>query len=54
MLAIRNLKRNRLRTALTIMGVVLAVLSIILLASIGNGLLTTGGRFLTRAAYTSG
>lgn len=50
MLAIRNLKRNRLRTALTIMGVALAVMSIILLASIGNGLLKTGGKILDQSS----
>src|SRR3972149_3466540 len=46
MLAIRNMMRNKLRTILTSMGVALAVLSIILLASIGNGLLTTGDKIL--------
>lgn len=46
MLALKNLVKNKLRTCFTILGVALAVLSIILLASIGNGLLTTGGRLL--------
>lgn len=50
MLAIRNLARNKLRTTLTINGVALAVLSIILLASIGNGLLTTGGKILDQSS----
>jgi putative ABC transport system permease protein len=49
MLAIRNLKRNKLRTALTILGIAFAVLSIILLASIGNGLITTGGKILDQS-----
>lgn len=46
MLALKNLVKNKLRTCFTILGVALAVLSIILLSSIGNGLLTTGGRLL--------
>ncbi len=50
MLAIRNLTRNKLRTTLTIMGVALSVISIILLASIGNGLLTTGGKILEQSS----
>jgi putative ABC transport system permease protein len=50
MLAIRNLARNKLRTILTSLGVALAVLSIILLASIGNGLLTTGGKTLEQSS----
>ncbi len=50
MLAIRNLTRNKLRTGLTMLGVALAVLSIILLASIGNGLLTTGGKILDQSS----
>jgi putative ABC transport system permease protein len=50
MLAIRNLARNKLRTTLTIMGVALAVISIILLASIGNGLLTIGGKILEQSS----
>lgn len=50
MLAIRNLARNKLRTTLTIMGVALSVISIILLASIGNGLLTTGGKILDQSS----
>lgn len=49
MLAIRNLTRNKLRTGLTMLGVTLAVLSIILLASIGNGLITTGDRLLEQS-----
>lgn len=49
MLAIRNLTRNKLRTSLTMLGVALAVISIILLASIGNGLLTTGGKILDQS-----
>lgn len=50
MLAIRNLARNKLRTSLTMLGVALAVISIILLASIGNGLLTTGGKILEQSS----
>lgn len=50
MLAIRNLTRNKIRTTLTILGVALAVISIILLASIGNGLLTTGGKILEQSS----
>ncbi|MGB8217130.1 MAG: ABC transporter permease [Candidatus Methanoperedens sp.] len=50
MLAIRNLARNKLRTTLSIMGVALSVISIILLASIGNGLLTTGGKILDQSS----
>ncbi len=49
MLAIRNLKKNKLRTCLAVMGVAFAVLSIILLASVGNGLLTTGGNILDQS-----
>lgn len=49
MLAIRNLARNKLRTSLTMLGVALAVISIILLASIGNGLLSTGDRLLEQS-----
>ncbi len=50
MLAIRNLARYKLRTILTIIGVALSVISIILLASIGNGLLTTGGKILDQSS----
>ncbi len=50
MLAIKNLKRNKIRTILTILGVAFAVISIILLASIGNGLLTTGGKILEQSS----
>ena len=50
MLAINNLLRNKLRTSLTITGVALAVLSIILLASIGNGLVTTGNKILDKSS----
>lgn len=50
MLAIKNLARYKLRTILTIMGVALSVISIILLASIGNGLLTTGGKILDQSS----
>lgn len=50
MLAIRNMARNKLRTTLTILGVALAVISIIILGSIGNGLLTTGGKILEQSS----
>ncbi len=50
MLAIRNMARNKLRTILTILGVALAVISIIILGSIGNGLLTTGGKILEQSS----
>lgn len=49
MLAIKNMVRKRFRTFLTILGVALGVLSIILLASIGNGLLTSGGKLLEQS-----
>ncbi|MCX9073939.1 MAG: ABC transporter permease, partial [Candidatus Methanoperedens sp.] len=50
MLAIKNLVKNKFRTVLTILGIALAVLSIILLASTGNGLFTTGGRLLEQSS----
>lgn len=50
MLAIRNLATNRLRTTLTVAGVALSVISIILLASLGNGLLTAGGKILEQSS----
>ncbi len=50
MIAIRNITRNKLRTILTSLGVALAVLSIVLFASIGNGLLTTGGKTLEQSS----
>jgi putative ABC transport system permease protein len=49
MLAIRNLEKKKFRTFLTIMGIALGVISIILLASIGNGLLSTGGKLLEQS-----
>jgi putative ABC transport system permease protein len=49
MLAIKNLTKKKLRTLLTMQGVALGVLSIILLASIGNGLLATGGKLLEQS-----
>jgi putative ABC transport system permease protein len=49
MLAIRNLEKKKFRTFLTMMGIALGVISIILLASIGNGLLSTGGKLLEQS-----
>lgn len=51
MLAVRNLANNKLRTILTILGISLAVLSIILIASIGNGLLTTGNKLMDKNTF---
>ena len=42
MLALKNIKKNRVRTILNIAAVTIAVLSVILLASLGSGLVTTG------------
>ena len=49
MLAIKNLSKKKLRTFFTMLGVALGVVSLILLASIGNGLLTTGGKLLEQS-----
>jgi putative ABC transport system permease protein len=49
MLAIRNLSKKKLRTFFTMLGVALGIVSLILLASIGNGLLTTGGKLLEQS-----
>ncbi len=50
MLAIRNLSKNKIRTILTVLGVALSVVSIVMLASLGNGLLTTGDRLLDQSS----
>ncbi len=42
MLALKNIMKNRVRTSLNIAAVTIAVLSVILLASLGSGLVTTG------------
>ncbi|MCL7415731.1 MAG: hypothetical protein M8349_06695 [ANME-2 cluster archaeon] len=42
MLALKNLIKNRVRTTLNIAAVTIAVLSVILLASLGSGLVSTG------------
>lgn len=49
MLAIKNLSKKKLRTFFTMLGVALGVVSLIMLASIGNGLLTTGGKLLEQS-----
>ncbi|MFZ3167756.1 MAG: ABC transporter permease [Candidatus Methanoperedens sp.] len=49
MLAIRNLAKKKLRTFFTMLGVALGIVSLILLASIGNGLLSTGGKLLEQS-----
>jgi putative ABC transport system permease protein len=49
MLALRNLAKNKLRTFFTMLGVALGIVSLILLASIGNGLLSTGGKLLEQS-----
>jgi putative ABC transport system permease protein len=46
MLAIRNLFRNKLRTLLNIIGVTLAIISLVILISLGSGLLDTGEQVL--------
>ena len=46
MLAIKNLFRNKLRTLLNIIGVTLAIVSLIILTSLGSGLLDTGEQVL--------
>jgi putative ABC transport system permease protein len=42
MLALKHIMKNRVRTSLNIAAVTIAVLSVILLASLGSGLVTTG------------
>lgn len=42
MLALKNIMKNRVRTSLNIAAVTVAVLSVILLASLGSGLVATG------------
>jgi putative ABC transport system permease protein len=49
MLAIRNLKRNSVRTALNIAAVSIAVLFMVLLASMGSGLIATGEQAFQRS-----
>ncbi|MBU4139568.1 MAG: ABC transporter permease, partial [Euryarchaeota archaeon] len=49
MLAIRNLSKKKLRTFFTMLGVALGIVSLILLASIGNGLLSNGGKLLEQS-----
>lgn len=49
MLAIKNLEKKKLRACLAVIGIALGVISIILLSSIGNGLLSTGGRLLEQS-----
>ena len=46
MLAIKNLSRNKLRTLLNIIGVTLAIISLVILTSLGSGLLDTGEQVL--------
>jgi len=46
MLSIKNLFRNKLRTLLNIIGVMLAIISLVILASLGSGLLDTGEQVL--------
>jgi len=46
MLAIKNLFRNKLRTLLNIIGVTLAIISLVILTSLGSGLLDTGEQVL--------
>ncbi|MCZ7355887.1 MAG: ABC transporter permease [Candidatus Methanoperedens sp.] len=50
MIALRNLAYNRFRTLLSIAGIAIAVISIILLGSIGNGLLITGEKTLEKSS----
>ena len=42
MLATRTIAHNKVRSALSITGVAVAVISIVVIASVGNGLLATG------------
>jgi putative ABC transport system permease protein len=46
MLAIKNLFRNKLRTLLNIIGIMLAIISLVILTSLGCGLLDTGEQVL--------
>jgi ABC-type lipoprotein release transport system permease subunit len=50
MIALRNLSYNKFRTFLSITGIAFAVISIILLGSIGNGLMATGEKTLERSS----
>ncbi len=50
MIAFRNLAHNKFRTLLSIAGIAIAVISIILLGSIGNGLLITGEKTLEKSS----
>lgn len=46
MLAIKNLFRNKLRTLLNIIGITLAIISLVILTSLGCGLMDTGEQVL--------
>jgi len=46
MIVLRNIAHNKFRTVISIAGVFIAVISAILLGSIGNGLLVTGEKTL--------
>jgi len=50
MIALRNLTHNKFRTLLSITGVAIAVISIILIGSIGNGLIRTGEKTLEKSS----
>lgn len=50
MIALRNLSYNKFRTFLSVTGIAFAVISIILLGSIGNGLMATGEKTLERSS----
>ncbi|HIH44233.1 MAG TPA: ABC transporter permease [Candidatus Methanoperedenaceae archaeon] len=51
MLALRTMLRSLSRTILSVSGIALAVLSIIIIASIGNGIVATGGKTLEASRY---
>lgn len=50
MIALRNISCNKFRTFLSITGIAFAVISIVLLGSIGNGLMATGEKTLERSS----
>ncbi len=50
MIALRNLSYNKFRTFLSITGIAFAVISIILLGSLGNGLMATGEKTLEQSS----
>lgn len=50
MIALRNLAYNKFRTMLSITGIAIAVISIILLGSMGNGLIKTGEKTLEKSS----